>query len=55
MRRNQFRLKKFTKENLNIRKEVLKMFEFVLAIGAISIFGLTIINLYRLRQDKKNR
>jgi len=52
MRRNQFRLKKFINENENIK---IKMFEFILFIGAVSIFGLTVINLIRLRQDQKNR
>lgn len=30
------------------------MFEFILFFGAVSILGLTILNLIRLRQYKKN-
>jgi len=53
MRRNQFPQRKNILEKLNTRKE--KMFEFILFLGAISILGLTIINLIRLRQNQNSQ
>jgi hypothetical protein len=50
MRRNQFPLKKFIHERESIK---IKMFEFILFLGAVCFLGLTILNLIKLRQEKK--
>ena len=50
MRRNLYQAKKYIHERESIK---IKMFEFILFLGAVSILGLTISNLVKLRQDQK--